>query len=302
MKKYIEKYMKIKKLFDKILMLIKQKFFKLKPNRLCSSIKAILNKKIVFVWWSESQNWGDAFSPWLIRQLTNKEPINASNVINLINKPIYSMTGSILQSVQGKKIIIWGSGFIHKNATLTGVDSLEIRAVRGPLTRKILLNQGIDCPEVYGDPALLMPKIYQPKVKKLYKLGIIPHYIDQKINFIKNFQSFPEIKIIDITSGIIKVVKEVNMCEYIASSTLHGIILADAYKIPSLWIKLSDNIIGNGFKFQDYFLSVGRKKTKPFKVYRNTSLEEIYSHFKIHNLKINLEKLIESCPFRLKNF
>lgn len=42
----------------------------------------------------------------------------------------------------------------------------DIRAVRGPETRKLLINVGFDCPGIYGVPAVIMPLIYNPDVKK----------------------------------------------------------------------------------------------------------------------------------------
>ena len=72
--------------------------------------------------------------------------------------------------------IIWGTGCIDKG--MIGEKPSKVYAVRGPLTREELLKKGIECPEVYGDPALLYPMIYNPKVEKKYKWGIIPHYIE----------------------------------------------------------------------------------------------------------------------------
>jgi pyruvyltransferase len=55
-----------------------------------------------------------------------------------------------------------------------------------------------------------------------------------------------------------KFVKQIHECEYILSSSLHGIIIADSYGIPAYHIELSDKIIGGQWKFKDYYESVKR--------------------------------------------
>ena len=79
--------------------------------------------------------------------------------------------------------IVWGTGCIAPGRI--GQTPKKIYAVRGPLTKKELDKRGISCPEIYGDPALLFPQIYNPKIEKKYKLGIIPHYIDYFSNIDK---------------------------------------------------------------------------------------------------------------------
>ena len=60
----------------------------------------------------------------------------------------------------------------------------------------------------------------------------------------------------------------------ILSSSLHGIILSDAYGIPNCWVEFSDDI-DKSFKFNDYYLSVGKERSKPIKLERFYTLEEL---------------------------
>ena len=79
-------------------------------------------------------------------------------------KHLYAI-GSILQTGRSNAIV-WGSGFLnpltHRLAKyMKYFRKLDIRAVRGPNTRNHLLELGYKCPEIYGDPAVLMPIIYE---------------------------------------------------------------------------------------------------------------------------------------------
>lgn len=64
-----------------------------------------------------------------------------------------------------KNTEVWGAGIIDGTKKLR-YKPKKVYAVRGPLTRKVLLAQGVKCPEIYGDPALLVAKYYQPKIEK----------------------------------------------------------------------------------------------------------------------------------------
>jgi len=249
---------------------------------------------MIKVRWARLANWGDALNPILIKKLSGHSPI-------LVNEnPDYLCIGSVLQWAT-KNTTVWGTGFIAEDRRIPA--QVDIRAVRGPLTRKIILEQGFKCPEVYGDPALLYTRFYTPKTKKKYRYGIIPHYIDKKSPWLNQFRNNPNVKIIDIVtpaeeSHINRFVDDVNECEIILSSSLHGIILGDALGIPSYWIELSNKVIGKGFKFADYFASVNRPIVPPIIPNQLDRIKDISSAFHKYKIDIDLDALYNACPFK----
>jgi len=247
-------------------------------------------------WLKRTQNFGDSLNPILLSELTGKK---IEWVKSYSPEPHYLVMGSILDAAT-KDTIVWGAGFISQESHCFEKPK-KVCAVRGPKSREILINDGIECPERYGDPALLLPRIYAPSIKKTYKLGIIPHFVDKDNPWFDKIKSNPDIRIIDIQNpNIFEVIDEILSCEKIASSSLHGIIVADAYHIPSLWVEFSDKVMGKGFKFLDYFLSVNRKDTKPLLINEKVTIEEVESHFYEYSIEINIDKLLEAAPFKIK--
>lgn len=269
------------------------------------------SKKIRLFWWSESllmdkpkENYGDLLGRYLVEKISNKKvifshPKKCSTLYYW--KPIYVTVGSILAHVN-KKCIVWGSGVINHNQI---VKPAKFLAVRGPETRRVLLNQGYKVPEVYGDPALLLPDYYNPKVEKKYKLGIIPHYVDYE--FVKQrWGHLKDVVIIDLmTNSIEDTTNQIMQCKNIISSSLHGIIVSHTYQIPAVWIKFSEKLFGDNIKFKDYFKSVLITPYIPFGpglLNKNENLEEFFKKGialpdknVINNLK---EGLMEVCPFK----
>lgn len=136
------------------------------------------------------------------------------------------------------------------------VRPLIIHALRGEKTRKRLsdiLEKNISC--VLADPGILAPMIVEP-CEKRYHVGIVPHHwdVDEEV-FEEMLNHYLNSKFIDVHDEPEKVLKEISQCEYIISTSLHGLIVADSYRIPNCWCEISDRVEGEGFKFHDYFSS-----------------------------------------------
>jgi len=270
-----------------------------KTIHLHQTIKSIIERdKYVLAYWSctpsTSTNWGDAINPVIISHYSKKKVLHIANVLNLFNLPVYSAIGSVLDKVQHNNLVVWGSGFMRSDSRLR-IPPKDVLLVRGPLSRKLIINSGFNCPENYGDPGLLFSKLYWPEVKKQYKLGIIPHYVDFNSDTIQVLKRNKDVHIIDVMSGLYNVVDEALKCEFIASSSLHGLILADTYGIPNTWIKLSNKISGGSFKFHDYYLSKKYKHPGPVEKEGCLDIKKLIKKSAIYD--VDLTNIIDSCPF-----
>ena len=125
-------------------------------------------------YYSNNKNWGDQVNVYLLEKITGK---NVRKIQLKFFKHMLAV-GSVL-STSSSKSVVWGSGFISDEAVLksTGVD---IKAVRGHLTRnKLKRDYDITAPNVFGDPVVLLPEYYSPKIDKCIKLGVVAHYKDK---------------------------------------------------------------------------------------------------------------------------
>lgn len=244
-------------------------------------------------------NFGDFITPYIYKNLFLKDAILDING-GLNKKEVIIGAGSILGACKNNSVI-WGTGFMFGNEKIN--KPKKIISVRGPLTRDRLLELGIECPENYGDIGLILPYFYYPEIRKRYKLGIIPHYIDKsKFNEIYvNHDN--DVKIIDVTDSIEIVIKNILECEMTISSSLHGIIVSHAYNIKCMWIKITDNIGGGTFKFRDYygFLKINNyNKILPFIYDKQISIKEtidLINNYPNPSFPINTKSIIEGCPF-----
>jgi len=242
-------------------------------------------------------NWGDKLNPYLAELITGKKVINRKDIYPNKNVPVHYWIGSHLEAAcNDPRAVVWGAGFIRADS-LIGCGPGSIHAVRGRKSAAKLRNAGIIPPEAVGDPALLMPKFYRPVAPaKRYRYGFISHFRESKELFFLNASKWEDTLIIDITGGITDVIDQIVSCDFIFSSSLHGIICADAYAVPAFWIKVSSKVLGDGFKFYDYFSGVGRPERPPILVCEQTSQVDLESQLSEYSLDIDIEALWNACP------
>lgn len=212
-------------------------------------------------------NYGDILTPYIFDKLEMNYVKARRENANCI------AIGSIARFANENSIVL-GSGFIRY------ADNVQVNAdykfVRGPLSRKKIIESGGKCPKIYGDLACILPRFIEPSAKKV-KVGIVPHYIDYQevINIYKNE------RIIKIeNANIEEVTKNITSCEKIITSSLHGLIIAHAYGIPAAWVKFSNKLAGDGFKFHDYFESIN------IEAKQSTIRRPVYTLGKIDDSKI----------------
>lgn len=241
--------------------------------------------------WCPGNNFGDKLSPVLYKHLTGRDAVFRPKTFK--GKKFVSI-GSILNWASPGDIV-WGAGLARRTDNVS--KDLFIKAVRGPLTRDICLSRGVKAPEVYGDPAMLLPLFYERSPVITTTLGIIPHIVDIPHVRIAG----PGIKIINLTDPIDKVIKDITECVAVISSSLHGLIVADAYDIPNMWVKITDKVLGDGTKFNDHFLAVGRATKKPLVLSGNMKVEEMVNMIEPEEVVFDRDKLLAACPFKLQS-
>lgn len=204
-------------------------------------------------------NFGDALTPWLIERIAGVRPrfLEAADP-----RPKLFVTGSVI-ALAGPGSTVWGAGILHRTDAVC--PDATLLAVRGPLTRARALACGAACPEVYGDPALLLPRFYRPPPIRCSGVGLVPHFSDLP-RLRGQVEGSAELRLIDIQDPIERVIDQLAACELVASSSLHGIIAAHAYGVPAVWLKLRDLPSGDDSKFTDYQLAIGAEPRPPVRV------------------------------------
>ena len=253
---------KIKRLSISIMRPFANNFILLNPRNKAKKNKVNLN------YWNGKPNLGDAISPVIVSYMLEKKGLSLDDSVDK-TKHLDAVGSVITAGIQD--CTVWGSGVLYTTLGYRIKNrNLDVRSVRGPLTRMVLMEYGYNVPEIYGDPAILLPEIYNnKKIKKEFKYGLVMHKNGSDFfNDLDNLDGtykFIDIKTVDYK----KFVDELLSVEIVISSSLHGIILAESYGIPAILVQPDFSL----FKYIDWYCATGRASFPIIK-----SLSEIKNH------------------------
>jgi pyruvyltransferase len=237
-------------------------------------------------------NVGDQLTPWLIARISGRD---ARWVPAAGPGQRYFVAGSIA-GLAGARADVWGSGVMRRDDVLD--PAARFHAVRGPLTREAALRSGARCPDVYGDPGWLVPRLLPRPRHPGGPVGYVAH-LSQVAGARRLLPH--RWRLIDVRQPVEEFVDDLTSCSLIVSTSLHGIILAHAYGLPAVWAEAGRLPMGDGTKFHDHYLGAGIPMPPAWAVGpdgEGLRDRDLYDFATTADGAQVADRLLDACPFR----
>ncbi len=278
---------------------------------LMSQKPVVPNRNIPAYWWDLKSNFGDQITPWLIEMLTGRPAYNTMGLPRAGQAVMAA--GSIITGMNRGDMTVWGSGLISplddlKVEILRSRAPRKIAAVRGERTRSELTTRlGWDVPATLGDPALLLPTYFTPYSRsESSKLpALVPHYAHRKL--LPENREENGFETVDVRKPPEVVVAQIANASSIVSTSLHGLIIAQAYGVPWIWLRITDQeLIGEDFKFEDFFSTVEKSGVASVETTTNEAanldIVGLAAQATLPQSRFSSDALIDAFPYDLMPF
>lgn len=198
--------------------------------------------------WNARRNFGDELTPLLLQRFAGLDPEwGPPETARCV------VVGSIVEHLPLNYAgFVAGVGKLYED-TVVNLPKATILGLRGPLTAK-----GVPGDFVLGDPGLLANELVGP-VEQVYNLGVVGHWSDRALAQRPEFLRWDPL-IIDPAGDPLTVIRQIGSCKKVVSSSLHGIVVADAFGIPRRTEMAAQfEREGGPTKFIDYNATIGVK-------------------------------------------
>jgi succinoglycan biosynthesis protein ExoV len=197
---------------------------------------------------AEGGNFGDDLNPWLWPQflgpLLDDDP--RDRLIGI---------GSIIRnwSERGTRHVL-GAGVGYRRLDWRDAEprAWRFHAVRGPLTAHAL---GLEPALALTDPALLVRRMPLPAAPAARRATFMPHHVGAAQRPWAAIADAAGLDCIDPRWEPLRVVQAIRGSTLLVTEALHGAIVADAFGVPWVPVKLHERILQ--LKWSDWSLSVG---------------------------------------------
>lgn len=223
---------------------------------------------VPLVWWDTPSpgNFGDWLSPYIVSKISGRpvryvKPDAQSGARHVIG------VGSIAKFARENSTVC-GSGIADRTTILN--PRATYVSVRGPFTAETIRASGGRAPEVFGDPAILMRRLYAPRSPvRTGASALVRHIRHQELDIrlpdhmkeLSIWASHPE----DVEAFI----DELATKDFVVTSAMHCFIVCQSYGIPAALVTFEgreDVVPGDGVKYRDYLLGVGQREFSPIVV------------------------------------
>ncbi|GAB3773397.1 pyruvyl transferase [Nocardioides ginsengisegetis] len=193
-------------------------------------------------------NFGDLLGPAIVKRILETRGIARPGTGRLLT------VGSVVHLSRAGDVV-WGSGINGKTSAVGGGERLDVRAVRGPLTRSRLEAAGASVPEIYGDPGLLLARL-------MPELGTGSS--ERPVTIVPNLHDWSSARrdprALSPIGDFRKIVPAIAASKLVVGSSLHGVVVAEAFGVPARLVTSSTEPL---FKYHDYYLGSGRPIDTP---------------------------------------
>lgn len=255
------------------------------------SFKQLTDELPFLYWWNTQRrfkviprrlNVGDALSPYIVRAVMQELGVGLSSRGNKL-----LAIGSVMNHARNGDVI-WGTGFNStKPSDAYSFTDLDVRAVRGPVTRDFLARRGIKAPNVFGDPGILASKYIPGSIEKKYDYTFIPHISESPTKYRAD-------RVLETKGSVLNFISELTKSKLVLSSSLHGVILAESYGIPAILV-INDN--GEGIeKYHDYYEGTDRSSFKVCSSVQEALSTSLNSSLDVFGVQ---DRLLRAFPYEL---
>lgn len=263
-------------------------------------------KPIRLYWWqgegerdASRRNFGDYLSPLIVATISGRPvvyaPVETADMLAI--GTILKRERQARRFLLPRRLHVWGSGAGNSDERFPARH--HYHAVRGRHTLAAIRGGG-NREVALGDPGLLVSDYWgsRPRPAKQHALGVIPHFVDQDTPAVRALLRIRGARLINVYASIDEVLRDVLSCANVVSSSLHGLIVSDAFNVPNRRIVISSNIRSN-LKFADYYSAYGLDEPQPLAgraITGNERVEDLIGNYQKRDVDKLCADLVRSFP------
>lgn len=242
-----------------------------------------------------TRNFGDVLGRYLVERIVDRRGLidGSPPASDELTRRLFAV-GSILHfASQGATV--WGAGvnFKMRRRLNSFAATLDVRAVRGPVSARVLERAGCQVQRVFGDPILLLPyflpEATQWRVLRGDDVLVVPNLND--LAFMSDRANALGLRVLDPTGPTEHLLKRIATAGLVIGSSLHAVVVADSIGVPARLVKSGSEHV---LKYKDYLAGSGRSSTRIA-----TTLEEALAMGPHREPMFSAEALLDSFPFDL---